>query len=465
VPLLAFCPYLFLFVTTPGADAAMYAAIARALLQGSPDLSAAYPGVQVAMYPRAYAGLIAVLTPSLGMPKACLLAAALSYVVFVMGLSLWLRKVIEPRAALIVALLITLAGRNVPLGFFSWGGNPTIMAFGMALSAIALAADAVLVELTGYAALLLAGAFAVHPIGAISGAACAPLVLLCPRLCRYRAARVLGCALLALPLAAAFKRFGPAISARETEWIARWQLGPAALLRQKNGSFALDYLHACQHALGVVLSSVACISIWVVLRKHRQHRQLVWLTAAGLAYVAALVALGPRLPSLGSFIYADRLPPIWLVVIAPPIAIALSELRTQPKRLLLTASLVTIALAHANWQNGEPLLSADELALTDCIRSKVPRNAWIVASYGQGGQWLPALTGNPVTQAHTHCTLFDETDAQRPHIAAQYQLLSRHAAQYVPALPELPALETVCEHGGAKLTRLAANAPPIPGVY
>lgn len=464
-PLVAFSPLLFLYVTTPGADAAMYAAIARALLDGSPDLSAAYPGVHVAMYPRAYPGLIAVLTPALGMPRACLLAALLAYCAYVTGLSFWLRKVVSPRRAAISALLITLVARNVPLSFFSWGGNPTIMGFGMALTAIVIAADAPQASLLACSGSILTGAFAVHPIGAIGGAACAPLVLAWPRAEKARTVRVCVIGAVALPLVLAFKYLGPAISTREAEWITHWQLGPANLLHPHFGNFPLDYLEALVRGCGVVLSSITLVGLGAALRRPGDGRQLALLALLGLLYVGLLVAAGPRLPVLGTFIYADRLPPMWLVAIAPALALMLVHLRTWPVGLQLTAAAVAIGVAHANWRNGEPLMNADELALTPCIRQRVPPRAWIVASYGQGGQWLPAITGHPITQAHTHCSLFDETDALRPGVEAHYQLVSQHAPQYAPALPALPAKEVLCEHGGAKLTLLRDAAPPIPGIY
>jgi hypothetical protein len=464
-PFLAFSPLLFAYVTTPGADAAMYAAIARALLDGSPDLSAAYPGVQVSMYPRAYPGLIAVLTPSLGMPKACLMAALLAYVAYVTGLSFWLRKVATPKRALVTALFIALVGRNVPLGFFSWGGNPTIMAFGMALTAVSLAADAWQRALLVCSALVLTGAFAVHPIGAFGGAACAPLVLAWPKLDFVRARRVCTIALVALPLAFAFKQMGPAISVRESDWITRWQLGPANLLHNRFGMFPYDYLEAFGRGCGIVLTGVSCACLIGALRVRGEPRKLAWLTLFGLGYVALLVAVGPKLPLIGTFIYADRLSPIWLVALGPLLAAMLARQPAWSKPLQLTAAALAIALAHTNWRNGEPLMNEDELALTACIRKQVPERAWIVASYGQGGQWLPAMTGHPITQAHTHCSLFDETDAVRAKVDARYQLVSQHAAQYAPELPALPALETLCEHGGAKLVRLIAAAPPIPGIY
>ena len=465
--LVAFSPLFFVYVTSPGADAAMYAAIARALLDGSADLSAAHPGVRVAMYPRAYPGLIAAFAPSLGMPKASLLAAVFAYVSYVVGLSFWLRKVVAPKHALASAVLITLVARNVPLSFFSWGGNPTIMAFGMALTAVSLAADAQRRSLLACAALVLMGGFAVHPIGAIGGTACAPLVVAWPQLERARVLRVCVIAIPALSLGFAFKHLGPQISVREAEWIARWQLGAAALLKGRFGMFALDYLEAFARACGVVLTSISIVFLGVALRARGEPRKLAWLALFGLAYVALLVIVGPRLPVLGGFIYADRLSPMWPVVIAPMLSVVGLRMRPWPRLLQLMAATAAIALAHANWRNGEPLIDADELALADCIRSQVPRRAWIVASYGQGGQWLPALTGHPITQPHTHCSLFDETDSLRLSVDARYQLVSQHEAQYAPMLPELPALEALCEHGGAKLIRLNAAAPriPIPGVY
>lgn len=464
-PLFAFAPLLALRITTPGADAAMYAAIARALLQHSPDLSAAYPGVRVAMYPRAFPGLVAALTPAFGMLKANLVAAVLCYVTFTFGLAYWLRGVVSRRAAIIVALLIALIGRNVPLGFFSWGGNPTILAFGMALTAVVLAMSADhLAEHIGCAVLILGGAFATHPIGAIGGAACAPLILLRPGF-MHRAWRMMIFASVA-PLMLAFKHFGPSISARETEWIARWQAGPAQLVHGRFGWFVLDYLEAFTRACGPVLAIVTCVCVGRVMRR-RGDDQLPVIREffLGLVWAALLMGIGPKLPVLGTFIYVDRLSPLWLVALAPVVAVAVTSLRWSPS-LQLACGVTLAGIAHLNFRLGEPLIAADDTALLECVRQKLPPDAWVVASYGQGGQWLPALTGNPITQPHTHCSLFDETDALRGTIQARYQYLSRQQPQFnVPALPEFLASETLCGDEAAKLVRLLDVAPPSPGVY
>jgi hypothetical protein len=464
-PVAAFSPLIWLRITTPGADAAMYAAIARALLRHSPELSTAYPGVRVAIYPRAFPGLVALLTPAVGMPKANLVAAVLCYVVFVMGLAFWLRTFVPPRAALISALVIALVSRNVPLGFFSWGGNPTILAFGMALCAIVLAADATHARIVLCGALILGGAFATHTIGAFGGAACAPLVLLRPGSRVRRAGRIGVLVVAVAPLLLSFKRFGPEISPRESEWIAHWQDGAAHLIRDRFGFFGLDYLEAFTRTCGPVLTMVVVLCVARAVAA-RQHRLELGLLAAGLCCVAALMTIGPHLPLLGTFIYADRLSPMWLVALGPLLAVTLVQVRLPPRVALVGACALLGMLAHVNFRLGEPFVDDDELALTPCIRDKVPPDAWVVASYGQGGQWLPALTGNPITQAHTHCSLFDETDATRGTVQARYQFLSSHAPQFTTTLvPELPAAETVCEHGGAKLVRLLTVAPPIAGVY
>lgn len=459
-PVLTFIPLVALRITTPGEDAAMYAAIARALLDHSSALSAAYPSVEVAMYPRGFPGGVALLSPIFGALKANLVAAALCYVVFVEALAIWLRGFVPRRTALIVALFLSLASRNVPLGFFSWGGNPTILAFGMALIAITVAADLTSAAVVlGCAALILGGAFAVHPIGAFGGAACAPFALLCRGQSVQRAKRLCLVALAVAPLMLSFKHFGPVVSAREAQWIAGWQAGPAHLIHDRFGFFALDYLEAFTRTCGVALTLLTCFCLWV------ERARLTRLFGWGLLYVAALMAIGPRLPLLGPFIYADRLSPLWLVILSPAVSSIAPTFPVRPSVRVAVCALLLV-VTRIGFRLGDPLIHDDEAALMPCIREKVPSHAWVVASYGQGGQWLPALTGNPITQPHTHCSLFDETDQRRPTIHAHYQLISPHKPQFnVPTLAELPAAETLCMQGSAKLVRLVQEAPPTPGVY
>jgi hypothetical protein len=440
--LLAFAPLLplLLWVTTPGADAAMYAAQARALLDGTGELSAAYPGVRVAMYPLGFPALIAVLTPLAGIAKAALLAAICGYALLALALAEFLERFVPKRYALFAAIAICVVPRNVPMGVFFWGGNPTIFAFALAVFA-----------LLRNNPLLLAGAFSTHPIGAFAGLACAPFIV--------RDARALIAIVPVAPLLLCFNRFGPEISSAETHLIEAWQAGPASFVQDKLHNFALDYLSSfsrtCGDAFAIAVYASMAAAWWL------KERRAAAMALFGLVYVGVLMKVGPHLPILGPLLYADRLPQIWLIAFGPALVLCARRL---PAAAVAPICVALVLLTHRNWSIPPALLDDDGLAISRCVAQTVPRGEWIVASYGQSGQWFPALIDRPITQAHVHVSLFDEVGAQRRTMRSRFQFLSATPALYVTALPPLPSSEVVCAHGGAKLVRLQelADAGPEP---
>lgn len=114
LPLLCLLPVLTMPVA-PGADMAMHVALARALRAGAAELSAAWPGVAPAVYPRGFSGLV-VLFWSLGPARAGLLASGLAYVLYALGaarlfaaLEMALARLGSRAAAVSVGLLLALA--------------------------------------------------------------------------------------------------------------------------------------------------------------------------------------------------------------------------------------------------------------------------------------------------------------------------------------------------------------------
>jgi hypothetical protein len=173
LPLLCLIP-VFRLTVAPGADMAMHVALARALWAGAQELSPAWPGVAPLAYPRGFSGLVALFW-GLGPARAGLLASALAYVLYALGARRLFAALDLRRPATLAALALLLA--KAPQDVFAWGGNPTVLALALALHAAAIVAAASPPDWPRAAlgaGLLLAGAAAVHPMGALIGALVVP---------------------------------------------------------------------------------------------------------------------------------------------------------------------------------------------------------------------------------------------------------------------------------------------------
>src|SRR2546428_5037412 len=124
IALLAFFVPVLTMTVAPGADMAMHVALARGLLQGG-ALSPAWGADHVAVYPRGFSALVALLAP-LGLARAGLAAAAIAYVVFWTGLAAGFFQPpppVPPPAAALPPLL----SRGPPT-LFGCGGEATVPA-------------------------------------------------------------------------------------------------------------------------------------------------------------------------------------------------------------------------------------------------------------------------------------------------------------------------------------------------
>jgi len=363
----AFAVPVLTMPVAPGADMAMHVALARGLLEG--DLSAAWPTVHAAAYPRGFAALVALLSP-VGLARAGLLAAAASYLAFWLGLSAVLQGPLRAPAPRTVAAVAVLLSRT-PQHFFGWGGNATAMAIGLSLFGAAQ-------ENGRLAALCLAGAAAIHPMGACAGA----LVLAL----RWRAPRVIvaGAAGLGLALGA-LAIWGPALSPRETAWMR---------------DYAAHQERVGIGVLGDVTNVVTLLAAGFLIAK--RELRTVMTTAAAVLALFAFFALLPR-----TGLYPGRFAPLLLVAVTPLWA------RAAAARIPLLAPIaLLIALpGHLRWyQRAPPMATAGDVAAIQCVRRETPPSAVIDGAYGDATQWIPALAGRAVTRPHEHVSLFDEIE-------------------------------------------------------
>jgi hypothetical protein len=257
LPLVCLLPVLTMPVA-PGADMAMHVALARALSGGATELSVAWPGVAPPLYPRGFSGLIALFW-SLGPGRAGLLASGLAYVLYALGAARLFTALGMKRPYTVAAITLFLA--KTPQDVFAWGGNATVLALALGLHAAASLAAPAADRRTGVSAgLLLSGAGAVHPMGALIGAIVAGATTV-----RARAwgpgVTALGALAVTLTLIALA---GPTLSAAEREWIVNWGRTREAVLRAAPWQFPLSVWLAFPRVLGVpwtaaVLLAASCL--------------------------------------------------------------------------------------------------------------------------------------------------------------------------------------------------------------
>jgi hypothetical protein len=452
LPVLFLAPALTMPVA-PGADMAMHTALARGLREGAAELSRAWPGVAPAVYPRGFSALVALLW-DLGAARAGLLASGLAYVVFALGAARAFAATGIARPHLLAALVLFLA--KAPQEFFAWGGNPTVLAVGLGLHAAAhLAAPSGDWRRPAPAAgLLLAGAAAVHPMGALVGALAAAALAVRARRVRAGVVAVAAMGTVLALLAVG----GPHLSGAERQWIVDWGRGREAVLRTPAWQFPVGVWLALPRTLGVPWTAVTAVAAAGLLGQ-ATGRALVARAGGAVLAIGALFAALPLVPALGLLLYPVRLLPLLPLATAPLLDAAL--VRLGPRRAAVAGLLLLAAAApgHVAWyQRARPMATAADLRVLRCAGLLTPADAVIAGAYGDATQWVPALLGRRITLPHRHVSVLDETgpplDALRPT-----HRLSGERRRYASAFPgpepgPEPATAPLCVDGAARLWRL-----------
>ncbi|MCA1825325.1 MAG: hypothetical protein LC689_00110 [Myxococcales bacterium] len=368
--LLFLMPALWMPVA-PGADMAMHVALARGLLDGV--LSPAWPGVAAGAYPRGFSAVVALFGP-LGLARAGLLAAGVSYLVFWAGLAAILETLRTPAARTVAAVALLLS--RTPQIFFDWGGNPTALAIGLALFGAA--------QETAVSALYFAGASAVHPMGAVAGvlAFCTKRTFCTKGAWVPALTGVAGVGFVVGVLAV----FGPRLSANETAWLRDYAF------RQERVGFGV---------LGDAANiATALATAWLLWK--RRWRPVATAAAAILA-MSALFKLAPY-----AGLYPVRLAPMLLLVVAPLWGRAAA---TRIPLLGPVAIVLALPFHFRSYQGAVPIATFGDLRAIACVERSTPKNAVIDGAYGDATQWIPALADRAVTRPHLHVSLFDEMPA------------------------------------------------------
>lgn len=458
-------PLLFMPVA-PGADMAMHVALARSIVDGNSQLSPAWPEVSVAVYPRGLSAWTALLAPVLGLAKAGVATACASHVVFFAALSSYLDRVLRlrfPMTSATVAVLLAQA----PQAFFGWGGNTTVLALGLGLAAATLLAgfadgDEPAASRLAVSAVLLLGALAVHPTGALASVlavVAAPLLRFpdrsSTRWSLRRALAATGGLLLAFGLLAlALKLGGPEVSPRERQWILDYQGNVERVVRGPAWLFWLRVWDALPRVLGTTYTGLVLAATLLLLRERQGRRKVAVAAAAVLAWAGA-VGVGRVLPGIDVLFYQLRFAPLLLLPTAAVIGFALERVPATRGRMRTAALLVIAALAvftHVRaFQMQKPIATRNDVRAIGCVAKKLAPGTVLMGAYGDATQWVPALAGLPVKLAHPHCTLLDEIEATLGKAEAGYRFVGERVV-YPPRLEgPLPSTTPTCQAGRSAL--------------
>ena len=435
----------------PGADMAMHVALARSLATGAAEVSPAWPGVALPVYPRGFSGLVALAAP-LGFARAGLLVSGLTYVLYTAGVAALLGAtgVTRPWTLAMLTVLLT----KVPQEMFAWGGTPTVLALALGVhAAAALRPPGAPVRRPALvAALLLAGAAAVHPMGALAGA-----LVTVVHACRHALVAVsiglLGIGLVLALLATS----GPELSPAEIAWAVHWGQTRETLLRGAPWQFAWRIWPDLWRALGPAWMLTVGGAALVLLG--RGSGRAVGRALALVLALGGLLAVLRMLPSAAGVVYPARVAPVFALAMAPVLGAALAGL---PGRVGGAIALVLLAAAlplHLRWYQGAGSMATwADVRLLDCVARRTAGDAVIAGAYGDATQWVPAITGRRVTLPHRHVSVLDETAPGLAALRPTHRLRGERT-RYAPAFPgpqppPEPAGAPLCQEGTARLWTL-----------
>jgi hypothetical protein len=200
------------------------------------------------------------------------------------------------------------------------------------------------------------------------------------------------------------------------------------------------------HDVPLIVGGVAAV---VVLARRR------WRAAVplALAVVLVLLVINGRTATLpGSFLlYPDRI----AVLLLLPIALVVHDALHGWPRVAVVAGLG--ALTHAALLQSKTLREGQAHALATISDLRVfssvvlPPTCFVINNYGDAGQWIPALVGNPITVPHTHVAFFDLSAEVHPCAAFR----GDRRAYSIDTVPcPGPACQRISRDGGAELFRI-----------
>ena len=388
----------------PGVDGAMHTALARVLADsnGHPaSFRPLWPVDSFGSYPVGQPTLTALSATlgHLGWREAGLIGHALCYALVMIGFAAAVSRWGGGSAlGLAVGVGAVLSARS-PLYFWTWGGAPNALGIAFAVAAFAAGVDAVRLGRPREAAacsILSAAALLTHPVSLV--ALCwAALPILVVVLIAYPELRrgVLHLAVGAggaLVLCAPFLATARHVPAEGIAWTR-------AFLREAG---TLQTIPRMLHDVPLIAGAVAAV---VVLAKRRRRAAV----PLAMAVVLVLLVVNGRAAILpGSFLlYPDRI----AVVLLFPVALLVHDALDGSPRLGAIAALGV--LAHAALLHSKTLREGRAHALATISDLRVfssvvlPPSCWVINNYGDAGQWIPALLGQPITVPQVNVAFFD----------------------------------------------------------
>lgn len=474
----------------PGADSAMYGAMAHTMAARLPGLSVAWGSVAPELYPRGFAALIALFGPLVGIAVSSLMLSCLTYVIFFAGLRGTLLRWGLPHAGPVAALTLLLC--KSPQSFFGWGGNSTVLALAFGLfAAFPLGSARAMRRLDAtalWSALVLAGSVTLHPLGGLAALA----LYVTQWAMRWKIERpvplngVIGTGALAVIPAlltmGALRAFGPEISPGEWAWIADYHARTERVLEGPAWVFPWALLRGWPRVLGDAYLIVLAMAVLVAVRSPR-GRQAVAGFLAGALVVGAGFAVVDAFPRWGAAFYPARFTPLFPILAAPVFARAIERLaggspanptppfpskvpvasggwRERARRGAVgLAGLAVIGVAVARhvhgYQSRRALADRAELALFAEVASALSRESEnqrargpanrradpfdgavlprIAGAYAGPAQWIPACLGWPIDEPHVHISLRDEVLLWTSSHPPTHLLDDEHTGAAVPA--------------------------------
>jgi hypothetical protein len=453
----------FLYPVAPGADAAMYAALARGVAEGGPELSPAWGEVTTTAYPRGLSALMALFGLALGYGRASLLGIFVSYSLYFLGTAHFFRATrtsqLNSWKAAAGWSLLTLMLFRCPQKFIGWGGSTTVAAYGLALMAGALCVRGQDRSSLAVAALLFAGAIATHPIGSLASLLAAVWLFVqawreqrTPECIKRLLLRTLCSATTWLTMAVALSAWGPHVSEAEGKWILEFQSDRSTLFR------LLDIW-------GYSGTILVCVAVALLTWKGARAlvgRTFLWGLSLGL-----VLWVGSALPRVDLLIYPVRFTPLVCLAVGPVVAEAVGiwlTSRSVAQRRTRSIALLGVALCcHFDFIYPlRPLATfADSTAILQS-EDDLPRDAVVAGSYGDGTQWIPALIGRRISRPHVHCTLFEEVGPVRGSWTVDYGFVGEQMQHDGPLDQGLIEIEPLVQVGNARMHRMKVPTEPGP---
>jgi hypothetical protein len=434
----------------PGVDGAMHTAIARVLgdAQGHPtSFRPVWPLDFFHSYPVGQPTLTALFQlGGLDWREAGLAGHAAAYALTAVAMaavvSRWGRGSALGLAVGFGAVLVARA----PLHFWTWGGAPNALSLAFGLAGLAAGVDALReggARSTAACGLYAAASLLCHGTTPVALAyAAVPLIGVAIALrseVRRRLPLLLAAGLFALLLAAPYLvTLHAVLGPSERAWVRRVESAAATM-----GTFP-----QMLHDVPLIAGAVALVA--VLFRAPRKA-----LLPLGLAGALALLVLNGRVFALplSTLLFPER---VAVLALLPLALLAYEALLLHPRLGLFCAGALAV---HAAFLQARLVSVGQEHALVTSadlrVLAAVP-SCTVLTNYGDAGQWIPALSGRPVTRPQVNVLFFDDVN-ERVHPCAAFRGEKRPYH-----VDEVPCPGPLCgpleKSGGAELFRIVDPA-------